>query len=67
MAEQQAEQGHDDHVQAGDESGVGDTGEEQADLLQVDPQGQCHAHQAATQQQMTVQRRSRRAVRAALE
>ncbi|MNV83415.1 hypothetical protein D3C71_1772210 [compost metagenome] len=56
MAQQQAEQRNDDHVQAGDEAGVGDAGEQQAHLLQVDPQRQGQAHQQAAQQQAAVER-----------
>ncbi len=36
VAQRQTQQRHDDHVQAGDEAGVGHAGEQQADLLQVD-------------------------------
>ena len=51
MADKQADQRHDDHVQAGDEAGVGDAGKQQADLLQIDPQRQHQAHHGAAEEQ----------------
>ena len=54
MADKQADQRHDDHVQAGNEAGVGDAGKQQADLLQVDAEGQHQAHHGAAEEQAAV-------------
>ena len=54
VADKQADQRHDNHVQAGDETGVGDAGKQQADLLQVDPECQYQPHHGTAEEQAAV-------------
>ena len=57
VANGQAQQRHDDDVEPGDESRVGHTGEQQPNLLQIDPHRQRQAHAHAAQQQAALQKR----------